>query len=119
MKGPSSVVSELGNSGDMLRNLLLEDAPNFDFTPFDREMRSLVVGGWKYVWSSDGAHELYNIESEFREEDNLIRLEEPIAARLAEALAQWEESVVQRDLDSMTGVVDEETRDALRALGYE
>jgi arylsulfatase A-like enzyme len=33
----------------------------FDPAPFDRELRGLRHDGWKYIWSSDGREELYDV----------------------------------------------------------
>src|SRR5206468_819400 len=33
----------------------------FDPAPFDRELRALRHDGWKYIWSSDGREELYDL----------------------------------------------------------
>ena len=113
------IVSELGNMVNMLRALLSNEDPDFDFRPFDRDMKCVIDGDWKYVWSSDGRHELYDIEKDFEEQENLIAVEEAVATRLGEGIIAWKDSLSIPEVSGEPGEISEETRDALRALGYE
>ena len=38
---------------------------------FDRNLKSYRTDAWKFIWSSDGHHELYNFETDPSEKQNL------------------------------------------------
>ena len=54
---------------------------------FKRVRRVVFSGQYKYIHSSDGQHELYDLEADPRESRNLVEVLPDVAARMAEALA--------------------------------
>ena len=89
--------------------------------PFNRALRSVIVGDEKFVWGSDGRHELYDLESDPLERDNLISRPERAddRRRLEEHLEQLlEEYRPEQPLRAEEIPLDEATRKALEALGY-
>lgn len=67
------------------------DHPQWDPTPWQRSLRVLFEGAYKYVWSSDGRHALYDLRMTPREQKNLID-DATLAQRLADdLLARWAE----------------------------
>jgi arylsulfatase A-like enzyme len=76
---------------------------------------SVREGSWKYIWNGDRPHELYDLASDPHEGRNVIASQPEIATRM---LTKLEERIA-----SLPGMHDaeplsEETREALRALGY-
>lgn len=49
--------------------------PDFDYGRFERTMRAVRTGQWKYIQASDGCEELYDIIRDPAEERNLVREE--------------------------------------------
>jgi len=83
---------------------------------FNRDLRVIIEGAFKYIWGTNGC-ELYNIESDPREQHNLIE-EMPDKARAMEAmLDDWLNSFTPVSSHKFT-TIDKETEESLRALGY-
>ena len=88
--------------------------------PFRRRIRSLRVGPHKFIWGSDGRHELYDVEADPGETRDLAASAPAVAGRMQEAL----EILVERyGADTAPpaprdGVLDPETEATLRELGY-
>ena len=62
--------------GQYYRPSLFMDAlrsayPEADVPRLDRRLSSVAVDGMKYIWSSDGAHELYDLQADSQEQNNL------------------------------------------------
>lgn len=85
---------------------------------FRRVRQAVYQGPWKYIHSTDGSSELYDLEADPREFSNLID-EHP---DVAETLRLWLEEQLAAEPsagdDSKPMEVDEETRARLEALGY-
>jgi arylsulfatase A-like enzyme len=85
---------------------------------FHRGLRSLHQENWKFIWGTDGRHELYDLAKDPLETHDLI-------AELPEQ-AQGMQARLQQLLDGIPKVgeseepaeLDAETKDQLRALGY-
>lgn len=84
---------------------------------FDRVRRAALGGDWKYIHSSDGAHELYDLGRDRLEEHDLAGASTDSAA----SLARWiEELVAQGEVgrsEEPLPATPEEI-ETLRALGY-
>jgi arylsulfatase A-like enzyme len=88
---------------------------------FDRRIKSLHQDGWKLHWGSDGNHELYHLEED-REELNDLVNDKAHQPRL-EAMVRTLETLVKRyegDAPELGDApeMDEATRAELEALGY-
>jgi len=92
--------------------------------PYLRRIRSLTRGDLKFIWGSDGKHELYDLARDPDELTNLVNSESHAAVRreMEEQLTAWyrnlspdDEAVEHKD---DTDELDEETKEALRSLGY-
>jgi arylsulfatase A-like enzyme len=85
---------------------------------FQRVRRAVFEWPFKYIDSSDGNHELYQLTDDPTEASNLIKRKPQIAQRLAHALQDFESSrgrpLTPPDLRPLT----EKQLKALRALGY-
>ncbi len=70
---------------DMLTDVITRH-PKVDVSRFIRRLRSIQSGRFKYIWSSDGRDELYDIAGDPKETKNLIAASPMIARRLETAL---------------------------------
>ena len=94
--------------------------PHHDFSAFDRGLRAIQIGTMKYVWCTDGCHELYNLEEDYGENENKYEedfgssqhMQEHFAAFLSSLIHQ-DEAEVRREFEA-----DDEVKERLRALGY-
>jgi arylsulfatase A-like enzyme len=93
----------------------------FDPAPFDRELRALRQDGMKYIWSSDGREELYDLTSDPGETRDLA-----LAAGGRERLCgfrllheQWRAEMQRHAAGGRADVAPEaDVAASLRALGY-
>lgn len=85
---------------------------------FMRERHALFAGRYKFILSSDGAHELYDLEGDPREQENLApakpALAEALEARLRALLALGPAT----DSDAPVPELTPAQLDELRQLGY-
>jgi len=92
---------------------------------FNRIREALYEGQHKFIHSSDGRHELYDLEEDPDEVDNLLVGSPALAARWSEhfAMVRPEERETGADTEPETVEhvdrdLSEEDREKLRALGY-
>jgi arylsulfatase A-like enzyme len=85
---------------------------------FQRIRRAVFDWPYKLIHSSDGQHELYDLEQDPSEQRNLIDERREIADRLALALAELDAADPSGPLEPDTTPLDEELRKRLEALGY-
>lgn len=99
--------------------------------PYLRRLRAVERYGFRFIWSSNGRHELYDLKADPGENHNLYDAEHRTAAadEFLELLVQELESYVpglsskirmvpESALGQAPAEVDEETLKALRAVGY-
>ena len=91
--------------------------PGWDPTPWNRELRAVIDGPEKLIWSTNGKHELYRYRDDPAEARNLAASEPAEVARLTallESRAGRAPAGVQEPAPAMTP----EQRERLRSLGY-
>ena len=76
---------------------------------------SVREGPWKYIWNGERPPELYDLTSDPHERRNVIAEKPEIAVQLR---ARIEERVAALPRMHDAAPLSEETREALRALGY-
>jgi arylsulfatase A-like enzyme len=85
---------------------------------FRRERTAIYEWPWKYIASSDGAHELYQLDTDPAEQDNRIARDAAVAARLQErveaAVVSFPSSTAPAPVQELT----EEEKKEMDALGY-
>lgn len=92
---------------------------------YDRVLRSLRTPSHKYIWSSNGRHELYDLVADPGENTNIVELEPTLALQMSGELSLWMDSVPPGRSEaaamSATGDAaedDERVVQRLRDLGY-
>jgi len=78
----------------------------------------LIRDGWKFIWNESGRHELYSLESDPREERNLLSEEAERAAEMLATLEAWRERKSRVTPASGDDSPDGATQEMLDALGY-
>ena len=95
--------------------------------PFRRRVRSVIESDWKFIWGSDGRHELYDLSEDPNELENLI--DRPGSAPRAKSLqakltglivrySAGPERATTSQKRNAPPPLDAESEAALRKLGY-
>ncbi len=92
--------------------------PEFDPSPYDRELRAIRAEDHKYIWASDGRDELYDIRADPGEKENLISMQPEKAQELRQMLEEWLRGFTSYQAEEGAMEMDEITRERLRGLGY-
>ncbi len=112
-------------AGDRARPFTIAEMYRPDFDEFshplphlDRRLRAIRTARYKFIWSSDGRHELYDLLSDPDELNNIVGLERATAERLNAMLAEWTQSFEHAHPSADEPEVTPEVEERLRALGY-
>jgi arylsulfatase A-like enzyme len=89
-----------------------------DYHRAGRRSLSLQTTSFKYIWSSDGRTELYDVVSDPGETRNVAESEKNLAAALHQDLFGWLSKVESASGDRVSVPVDPGTRKRLESLGY-
>ncbi|MCC7293826.1 MAG: sulfatase [Phycisphaerales bacterium] len=115
------VVSELYRPG---QGLWQKKAPGFmpEFLDrYDRRLRAVRTNTHKFIWSSNGRHELFDIVSDPGETRNLVDLDAKRAGEMERMLESWLASFDRREPEAAYAVedtADDRVFERLRELGY-
>jgi arylsulfatase A-like enzyme len=93
----------------------------FDPAPFDRELRALQHDRHKYIWSSDGREELYDLASDPGERTDLAAVDPDRLDAFRTLHRAWladAGGLAAAAADARDGDLDPEVATSLRALGY-
>ena len=82
------------------------------------QMRALRTPGRKFIWRSDGRHELFDLERDPDELQDLTRDRPDEVEALLTTLDEWEQSFEGTSLQPAEAAYDEATLERLRGLGY-
>ena len=84
---------------------------------FDRNLTCIRSIDWKYIHSSNGGEELYFIKEDQLESNNVIISQKEIAVKMRKELHLFMNLTKDRKLSEKV-IIDEETKEKLKALGY-
>jgi arylsulfatase A-like enzyme len=112
------VVAEYSNGVQMLREAIEHEAPGFDFSPFDRSLSCVIDGEFKFIVDSNGGSELFNLRNDPLEQTDLSHEMPEIVHRLLRAYTSPIVTGVAEVGPNSGEIVDRDTLDALRELGY-
>jgi arylsulfatase A-like enzyme len=82
------------------------------------EMRMVRDDRFKYISTSNGNVELYDLEQDPGETRNLAGAQPAVELAMTERLAKWESATDSERMESEEAEYDEETMQRLRGLGY-
>ncbi|MGW8251796.1 MAG: sulfatase/phosphatase domain-containing protein, partial [Anaerolineales bacterium] len=85
---------------------------------YDRSLKMIRTDRYKYIWASDGNHELFDLQEDPDEEQNIIKDQQKIAKDLDRQLTSWQDSFEAAAPSEPAPEFDEEIKARLRALGY-
>jgi arylsulfatase A-like enzyme len=80
--------------------------------------RAIFAGRYKLLWNSSGRHQLFDLEADPDELHNLARAEPERVRKMAQAITEFLELQPRPAAKGKRELVDEETRRALKSLGY-
>jgi arylsulfatase A-like enzyme len=89
-----------------------------DYHLAGRESASIESGGFKYIWSSRGENELYELAADPTEERNLVGERAEVASRLDVELKTWRARLRSPRRPEEGDRMDPATRKILESLGY-
>lgn len=92
--------------------------PGVDVSRYDRSLKMIRTDRYKYIWASDGNHELFDLQVDPDEEQNIIKDQQKIAKDLDRQLTSWQDSFEAAAPSEPAPEFDEEIKARLRALGY-
>ncbi|MCI0613606.1 sulfatase [bacterium] len=97
----------------------LDDVPVFTQT-ISEQGYSWMEGNFKYIYHRHASEELYNLKTDPEERNNLIKTDTVQAGYLRSRLFGWhaEKNATGSRLKTDRAVMDESTRENLKALGY-
>jgi arylsulfatase A-like enzyme len=87
-------------------------------TKYLRYLKAVYQGNYKYIWSSNGLNELYDLEKDPGEKENLIKKSPHQAQEMQKTLNQWLASYKSPSTKGEEIKIDQSTEEKLRALGY-
>jgi len=89
------------------------------FTSPDGDWRAIYHGSTKFVWSSLGRHELFDLDADPSETDNLIDRQPALTEEMLADLERFFDALPPApELQVEDTTVDPETIEALKGLGY-
>jgi len=92
--------------------------PGADVSRFDRSLKMVRTDRCKYIWDSNGQHELYDLQVDPNETRNIIAERQDIAQDLNQRLTEWRDSFEEAIPSDQAPEFDEVVKARLRALGY-
>lgn len=95
-QGQDFIVAEYSSGIDELKGMLGAEGRGFDFSYLDKSLKCVIEGDYKFIWSSNGNHELYRMKGDFGEVENLIEKEPDRLRALDQLLKSWELSTPRK-----------------------
>ena len=92
--------------------------PKFDTTPYRCELKALRTKEYKYIWHSNGNHELFHLKEDPKEEKNLIDKMPENTNYFKTKLEDWIKLCGVGVEEKKSFQLDENIKDQLRQLGY-
>jgi arylsulfatase A-like enzyme len=83
---------------------------------FRRVERAIFLDPFKFISSTNGKRELYDLSKDPHEQHNLYKPDDPVSQELEAKLDEWVKSI--RPHPSQPAKLDRETLDRLKSLGY-
>ena len=112
-------LSEYTAANTKTLRVLAEKHPDFDVVPYERSLRALYAGDSKFVWSSDGRHELYDLAVDPGESDDRALREPRKVEQMHDRLAAFMSNLGGSDREPGEAPMPSKAhREMLESLGY-
>jgi arylsulfatase A-like enzyme len=85
---------------------------------YERSLHSIRTNGYKFIWSSNGKHELYNLKQDPQENQNLYFTRQSIAKKMEDKLFSNTKQFESKDISQEPVEMDSTFEERLKALGY-
>jgi len=85
---------------------------------YRRNLKAIYQGKYKYIWASNGFNELYDLENDPGEGENLIQKSPQQARAMQGVLDTWLNSFEPPSAEGKAVKINKSTEEKLRALGY-
>lgn len=92
--------------------------PGVDVSRYDRALAMIRTPRYKYIWASDGGHELYDLRADRGETRDLITDRADVAANLHHKLVAWRGSFEPATPAQPVPEFHDAVKERLRAWGY-
>jgi len=115
-EGPERVALAEYYDGFLWAGKVEKKYPGTDMSRFRRNLKMARTREWKYIWSSDGQHELYHLTQDPEEWHNVVGRHPEVAQELHRHLQQhlgWGDELQVQPVE-----VDEGAQRLLEGLGY-
>jgi arylsulfatase A-like enzyme len=98
---------------------LEKEYPGFNWRRYVQEIVALRTRDCKYIWSSEGRHELYDLRHDPQETRNQITIDKSKGSELRIRTEAWMRSFSREEPDdAVNGDLEGSVKERLRALGY-
>jgi arylsulfatase A-like enzyme len=111
-------IAEIESPESLISNFLKEYPEGKEILKYDRALKSMRIGISKYIWSSTGKHEFYNLLDDPEELKNLIAEKSTEADELEKRLKDWLISFEHAGVSEKGRELDAELLQKLKDLGY-
>ena len=99
--------------------MVKQSHPDWDPTPWQRQLRTLIADGHKLIWGSDGRHELFDLTADPLETRKLAGERDDLADRMLESLDAYHRSLqLCEPPGGPPPELTPEQIERLKALGY-
>jgi arylsulfatase A-like enzyme len=116
-----AVICEYDYPQQVLSNYSKEERESEDLAKFKRRIKSIIFHGHKFIWADDGKYELYDLGRDPGETVNLIDAAESLEIKtdlqnkMDIFIKNYQTAGLRKESSKK---IDEETKKALRSLGY-
>jgi arylsulfatase A-like enzyme len=102
------------------KNEFQETYPDFDFSVYDRQLLAIRSKQYKYIWASDGNHELYDLENDPSEAINIVQKMPSIQIQMEQKLFDWYNSFEKASFEKTPDdiALNDKVKEHLKGLGY-
>ena len=110
-----------GIQGSLLHQVehpIIAETYPLEFTTEDGHWRAIFQDDYKFLWNSEHRHMLFDLAADPKESNNLVRQQPQRAKRMIAELNNYVEGLPAPDTAAPDQVIDQETLDALKGLGY-
>lgn len=95
----------------------VSDDPRTRVQPFQRDLKAVIDGGWKFFWSSKKANQLFDLNNDPSESVDLISGNKYDETRFQQFLLQYLQTVEKKNASTQQNI-DESTLESIKSNNY-